>query len=173
MATIAAIGPMTKKAAMGILTSRLARCQGGGVALIFLVAFTTLAVPLSLGAVRVADQLALNARVWEGRLNGHNFAVSGVEAAIAQIQIDPSFEGAIGLDIDGDGVDDFTNTVINRPVTSTVMALADIVLALDNSGSIDDGELSLLQVAANDMVDGFSPIALILDVAVNRTIHNG
>ena len=156
MATIAAIGPTTKKAAMGILSSRLARCQRGGVALIFLVAFTTLAVPLALGAVKVADQLALNSRVWEGRLNGHNFAVSGVEAAIAQIQIDPSFAGAIALDLDGDGVDDFTNTVINLPQTITIEALADIVLALDNSGSIDDVEILGLKAVANAIVDGFS-----------------
>ena len=146
---------MTKKAAMGFLTSPLAGHQKGGVALIFLVILTTLAVPMSIGAVKVADQMALNSRVWEVGLSGNYSAVSGIEAAIAQIQIDPNFAGAISLDIDGDGVYDFTNTVINRPVT-TVEALADIVLALDNSGSINNEESTLFKMAANDMVDGFS-----------------
>ncbi len=146
---------MTKKAAMGFLTSPLAGHQKGGVALIFLVILTTLAVPMSIAAVKVADQMALNSRVWEVGLSGNYSAVSGIEAAIAQIQIDPNFAGAISLDIDGDGVYDFTNTVIKRPVT-TVEALADIVLALDNSGSINTEESTLFKMAANDMVDGFS-----------------
>lgn len=80
-----------KKLARHILSFRLGREQGA-IALAMVLAFMVLAVPISLAAVRLADELAVSSRVYDSRMTGHYSASSGIEYAIWQVVSDPTFD---------------------------------------------------------------------------------
>ncbi len=54
----------------GILDSRLLRGERGGIAIMMLLAFMVLAVPIAASASKTSSQLALNSRVYDTRLTG-------------------------------------------------------------------------------------------------------
>ena len=66
--------------------------ESGGVALVMLLSFMVLAVPIVLAASRTVGDLERNSIVWDRRLHGMYNGGSGVEVAIYQILSDPDFD---------------------------------------------------------------------------------
>ena len=75
-----------------ILDSRLLGGERGGVAIMMLLAFMVLAVPLAVVAAQTSGQLARNSRVYDKRLTGMYNASGGVEAALFDLLNDPDFD---------------------------------------------------------------------------------
>ncbi len=75
-----------------ICNPRLVHAQRGGVAVIMLLAFIVLAVPLATAALGTAAQLSRNSGVYERRLTGQYNAASGVEVAIYDALYGPEFD---------------------------------------------------------------------------------
>ena len=71
---------------------RLVHAQRGGVAIIMLLGFIVLAVPLATAALGTAAQLSRNSGVYDRRLTGQYNAASGVEVAIHDALYDPDFD---------------------------------------------------------------------------------
>ena len=143
------------------------RDQQGGIALIMLITFMVLAVPTVLAATQVSDQLVRSSMVYENRMASGYAASSGVELGIANLS-EELFR--IGLVPGGDPIE-LSPVVLNGVnVVVSVSALPaigggggaggaggsrDIVMVLDNSGSIDKNELPYLKDAATAIVDAF------------------
>ena len=151
-----------------IVGSSPARGQRGGVALIMLIAFMVLAIPMVAAANQVTDQLVRSSMVYDERMAAAYNAESGFELSVSKILEDiPSFTGLN----EGDSVAVAPFSLNGTEVTSTITlvqagnpaadgGLADIVLVLDNSGSISqdcDECLADLKDGANAIVDGFNP----------------
>ena len=66
--------------------------ESGGVALVMLLSFMVLAVPIVLAASRTVGDLERNSIVWDRRLHDMYNGGSGVEVAIYQILSDPDFD---------------------------------------------------------------------------------
>ena len=66
--------------------------QRGGVALIMLVGFVGLAVPVTVASLETSATLSLASRVYDDRLQGAYSAEAGVEFAIHNILNDPTFD---------------------------------------------------------------------------------
>ena len=144
----------------------LLKHQRGGVALMMLVAFIVLAVPMVVASNQVADQLLLSGTVSERKLSGNYGAASGVELALSELK-DNAFLDALvpanpsvdlppvqlnGQDVwVGIGVETFPDDGVGEGFGN----YADIVLAVDNSGSVEPGQLDDLKMASNVLIDAF------------------
>ena len=96
--------------------------QRGGVALIMLLGFIGLAVPLTIASIQTSAQLSRNSRVYDSRLRSMYGAGSGIEVAIWQILTDAGYYGALTpsnpsaqLVVDSNGED--VEVTINRIFT--------------------------------------------------------
>ncbi|MCH8186025.1 MAG: DUF11 domain-containing protein, partial [Chloroflexi bacterium] len=67
----------------------------GGVALIMLIGFIVLAVPITIASVQTSGQLSRNSRVYDTRLTGMYNSGSAIEVALHQILADPSFDDGL------------------------------------------------------------------------------
>ena len=67
----------------------------GGVALIMMVGFIGLAVPITIASIQTSAQLSRNSRVYDSRLRSMYGAGSGIEVAIWQILTDAGYYGAL------------------------------------------------------------------------------
>ena len=76
-------GPLPK--AMDGFNRTDLREQRGGIALIMLIAFMVLAVPIVLAALQVSDQLVRSSMVYDNRLVSGYAASSGIEVGIANL----------------------------------------------------------------------------------------
>ncbi len=83
---------MIQRIAEHIGSLRLAGRERGGVALIMLVGFIGLAVPLAVASLQTASQLARNSRIYDGRLTSMYSAGAGIEVALWEILNDPGFD---------------------------------------------------------------------------------
>ena len=89
----AALGSLRKmKGLVQALSLRSTLGESGGVALVMLLSFMVLAVPIVLAASRTVGDLERNSIVWDRRLHGMYNGGSGVEVAIYQILSDPDFD---------------------------------------------------------------------------------
>ncbi len=79
----------------GIRNSPLVHAQRGGVAVIMLLAFIVLAVPLATAALETSAGLARSSRVYDRRLSGEYNAASGVEVAIHDALYLPGFDDGL------------------------------------------------------------------------------
>ena len=75
-----------------IMASNKVLGERGGVALIMLVGFIGLAVPITIAAVQTSGQLSRNPRVYDSRLTGMYSAGAGIEIALHEIMNDHSFD---------------------------------------------------------------------------------
>lgn len=75
-----------------VRSPRLVHAQRGGVAIIMLLAFIVLAVPLATAALQTSTQLARSSGVYDRRLTGQYNAASGVEVAIHDALYGPGFD---------------------------------------------------------------------------------
>ncbi len=96
--------------------------QRGGVALVMMVGFIGLAVPITIASVQTSAQLSRNSRVYDSRLRSMYGAGSGIEVAIWQILTDAGYYGALSpsnpstqLVVDSNGED--VAVTINRIFT--------------------------------------------------------
>jgi len=105
-----------KRLARRILSFRLGGEQGG-IAILMVLAFMVLAVPLSLAAVNLADQLALSSRAHDSRLVSHYSAGAGAEYVLWQILNDPSFDEGLSQE---DPSQETTVEVNEETVTVTI-----------------------------------------------------
>ena len=78
-----------------ILDSRLLRGERGGAAIMMLMAFMVLAVPLSIAAVQTAGQLTRSSQVYDKRLTAQYNAGAGVEVAVYKVLSDPLFDDGL------------------------------------------------------------------------------
>ena len=82
-----------------LIGGRVGNClmfrERGGVALIMLIGFIGLAVPLTIASVQTSAQFSRNSRVYDARLTGMYNGSAGVEVAIHEILTDPNF--GVGL----------------------------------------------------------------------------
>ena len=69
--------------------------ERGGPALLFLIMFMAMAIPIATGALHTSAQLAQNSRVYERSLNGDYDAGSGIEVAIHEALGDPTFDDGL------------------------------------------------------------------------------
>lgn len=69
--------------------------ERGGVALIMLIGFVGLAVPITIAAVNTSSQLSRNSRVYDTRLTGMYNAGSGLEVALHEVLSDPNFNDGL------------------------------------------------------------------------------
>ena len=83
----------------------------GAAALVILVGFMVMGVPLSIAATQMADQLVRTSSVYDKRLEGMYSAGAGVEAAIWELLDDPGFgdgltpaDPSTTIQVDSDGV---------------------------------------------------------------------
>ena len=74
---------------------RLAGRERGGVALIMLVGFIGLAVPITIASIQTSGQLSRNSRVYDTRLTGMYNSGSGIEIALHEILTDPNFDDGL------------------------------------------------------------------------------
>ena len=74
---------------------RLIRDDQGGAALVLLLAFMVLAVPLSIAAAQNAGQLNRMSRVYDSRLTREYNLGAGVEVGIHEVQHDPNFDNGL------------------------------------------------------------------------------
>jgi len=152
---------MIRKTVGRILGSRLVRDQRGTYAVIMLLCFTVLAVPMALAAVQVAGQLSMASRVWDSRLTGYYGAGSGVELAMSEIIRDSS------QFVEDEAVE-FSWDINNEVIRVTVTRLheekyVDVMLTLDSFGGLpildEDRQLGLKKVA-HKVVDTFELYAM-------------
>ncbi len=80
---------------LGSIMRRLGTSQRGGVALIMLIGFIALAVPITIAAVQTGGQLSRNSRVYDNRLAGMYNSGSAVEVALHKILSDPNFDDGL------------------------------------------------------------------------------
>ncbi|MCH8186683.1 MAG: DUF11 domain-containing protein [Chloroflexi bacterium] len=101
--------------------------QRGGVALIMLVGFIGLAVPITIASIQTSAQLSRNSRVYDSRLRSMYGAGSGIEVAIWQILTDAGYYGALTpsnpsaqlvVDTNGDTVEVTINRIFTGGDTS-------------------------------------------------------
>ena len=76
----------------GTVRRRLVEDERGGPALLFLIAFLAMAVPIGTASLRTSGQLAQNSRVYDTKLSGDYDAASGIEVAIHEALGDPTFD---------------------------------------------------------------------------------
>ena len=88
---------MIQRIADHVGTLRLAGRERGGVALIMLVGFIGLAVPLAVASIQTGGQLSRNSRVYDSRLAGFYNAGSGLEKVFFDILNDPDFDDGLSL----------------------------------------------------------------------------
>ena len=74
------------------LTLRPRLGERGGVALVMVLSFMVLAVPLTTTGLRTAGQLQRASRVYDDRLHAMYNASSGIEAALYELLSDPAFD---------------------------------------------------------------------------------
>lgn len=74
---------------------RLRTSQRGGVALIMLIGFIALAVPLTIASIQTGSQLSRNSRVYDSRLTGMYNSGSAIEVALHDILSDPDFDDGL------------------------------------------------------------------------------
>ena len=79
-----------------IRNPRLAQNQRGGIALLMLMAFIGLAVPIAVASLQTAAQLARNSGVYNRNLTGEYSAASGVEVVLHDALYDPNFDDGLG-----------------------------------------------------------------------------
>ena len=97
---------------------RLAGRERGGVALIMLIGFIGLAVPLTVASVQTSAQLSRNSRIYDARLTGMYNAGAGVEVALHELLSDPTFDdGLTPSDPDLDFTVDANAETVNVTVT--------------------------------------------------------
>ena len=125
-----------------------------GYAFVIVLGFIALAVPITIGTLQLTSQLTLNARLMQDRLIGTYSSGGALEAAILEIKTNPTNPNDLALDINGGT----TIVIIEGSATSSTdhsdFAFADVVFALDISGS-DDTEQEQLKTAASTIVDAF------------------
>ena len=78
-----------------IIASHPVHGARGGVAVLMLIGFIALAVPVTIAAVQSSGQLSRNSRVYDTRLTGMYNSGSAIEVALHKILADPSFD--VGL----------------------------------------------------------------------------
>jgi uncharacterized repeat protein (TIGR01451 family) len=83
---------MIERIARRMGSLRLAGCERGGVALIMLIGFIGLAVPITIASVQTSAQLSRNSSVYDSRLAGMYSASAGIEVALWEILNDPGFD---------------------------------------------------------------------------------
>ena len=74
------------------LSHRQICAERGGVALIMLVGFIGLAVPLTIASIQTSAQLSRNSRVYDSRMTGTYNAGAGIEVALHELLSDPDFD---------------------------------------------------------------------------------
>lgn len=137
--------------------SRVSRWWGeerGGIALVLLLAFIGLAVPLSTATVQFAGQLNRNSAIFDSALLDGDAARAGVEVALWELRNASPPRDTIIVPVPGGST---TVTLTEGTTTQDLsdFAYADFVLSLDVSGSISSAELVDLKDAANTIVDAF------------------
>ena len=86
---------MIERIAQHIGSLRLAGRERGGVALIMLIGFIGLAVPITIASVQTGAQLSRNSRVYDSRLTALYNSGAGVEAALYELLNDPDFDDGL------------------------------------------------------------------------------
>ena len=114
----------------GSLWQRLVRGERGGPALLFLITFLAMAIPIATGALHTSAQLAQNSRVYDTKLSGDYDAASGIEVAMHEVLGDPTF---------GDGLipsspDKSITVDVNGQTTSVVATKVFPTVALTGQG---------------------------------------
>ena len=74
---------------------RLGTSQRGGIALIMLIGFIGLAVPITIASIQTSAQLSRNSRVYDTRMAGMYNSGSAIEVALHQILSDPNFDDGL------------------------------------------------------------------------------
>ena len=69
--------------------------QRGGVALIMLLGFIGLAVPITIASIQISSQLSRNSLVYDARLTGMYNSGSSVDVALHEILSDPNFDDSL------------------------------------------------------------------------------
>jgi hypothetical protein len=144
------------------LTGKLDHAQRGGVAVFIVLGFMMLAVGVLPQALSLSSTLTRDSQVKTDILLRHYTAISGEQHARFRVLHETGFLDTLAPEVP------LTQTISlnGRTVTITITALdtgqgevigtklwADIVLALDVSGSVSSSELVLLKDAAVDIVD--------------------
>ena len=78
-----------------IRSLRLAGRERGGVALIMLIGFIGLAVPITIASIQTGGQLSRSSRVYDSRLTAAYDAGAGIEVALHEIMTDPNFDAGL------------------------------------------------------------------------------
>ena len=148
------------------LTSVSTKGQTGGVAIIMLLGFIVLGVPLVGAASQTAAQLSRNSRVYDSRLTAMYSASAGVEVAIHKILSDPTFDDDLSpgdpskditVDTNGDTV---TVTVTKIFSTATVQGQGIVLSKVLNPTSGPAGGVSPLTYTITLKNEGTSPAYL-------------
>ena len=108
---------MIERIAEHVGSLRLAGRERGGVALIMLVGFIGLAVPLAVASLATSAQLSRNSRVYDSRLSAMYNAGAGIEVALHELLSDPTFDDGL---TPSDPDLDFTVNPNGETVTVTV-----------------------------------------------------
>ena len=144
--------------------TRVWRGQQGGIALLTLVAFMALAVPITMAVNQTADQLVRSSMVYDQRLTGSYGAASGIEAAISEIQ---NAGPAIANLAEGESAE-FIVEINGEPIIVTVTKLpedetpsnpyADVMLTLDSFGDVPadiDELIAAIRLTGYTVIDAF------------------
>ena len=79
----------------GLLSHRLVCGERGGIAIIMLIGFIALAVPVTISALQTSSILSRNSRVYDSRLTGMYNASAGIEVAIHELLTNPNFDDGL------------------------------------------------------------------------------
>ncbi len=106
----------------GLIGHRLVCGERGGVALIMLIGFIVLAVPVTISALQTSSILSRNSRVYDSRLTGMYSAGSGVEVAIHELLSDPDFgdgltQGSPSTDLEADVNGEIVSITVTKVYT--------------------------------------------------------
>lgn len=130
------------------------RSERGDIALVFLLMFMVLAVPLASATVQFSGQLIRNSQVYNDRLSGGDSARAGIELALWHLRNDEEPPEELSLAIN----DGTTNVTLDEGTTTADLsefAYADFVLTLDVSASISSSMMQDLKEAAHALIDAF------------------
>ena len=111
-----------------------AHWERGGVAIIMLLGFIGLAVPITIASIQTSGQLSRNSRVYDSRLTAMYNASAGVEVALHNILNDPNFGDGLDpsspsttMTVDNNG--ESINVTVTRIFTDSVVAGQGLVVS--------------------------------------------
>ena len=106
----------------------------GGVALIMLIGFIGLAVPITIASIQTGGQLSRNSRVYDGRLTAMYNSGGAIEVALHQILTDPSFNDGLtpsspSNTMTADANGETVNVTVTKIFTSSAVAGQGLVVS--------------------------------------------